>query len=214
MMIPENTLVNILLADDHSLIRQGVELLIEDLDFKSKIFHASNLQEILKIIDQNTIDIAIIDANFPDGNSLNILPQIKNSYFSIKVLVFSGIDEQTQAYKFFQAGANGFLSKLSDADVILEAINNIHFKGEYFSEITKRILLENIRNPSANNPLVNLTPRELEIAKHYCNGLGNLEIANLLEVKQNTISTIKKRIFEKLEIDNIVHLINIFNNHN
>ncbi|QIG89247.1 response regulator transcription factor [Chryseobacterium sp. POL2] len=198
-----------LLADDHSLIRQGIEFLIEDLELNSEVVHASNLAQILEKIEEQKIDIAIIDAHFPDGNSLSILPKIKDLKPEIKILIFSGIDEKSQALKFINAGANGFLSKLNDEDVIADAILKIHQDGEYLSPMTQALLLDSLRNPNAANPLQRLTDRELEIAKLYAKGLGNLEIANELNIKQNTVSTIKKRIFDKLKIDNLVELIDL-----
>ncbi|MGX9984968.1 response regulator [Soonwooa purpurea] len=198
-----------LLADDHSLIRQGIEFLIEDLELNSEVVHASNLAQILEKIEEQKVDIAIIDAHFPDGNSLSILPKIKDLKPEIKILIFSGIDEKSQALKFINAGANGFLSKLNDEDVIADAILKIHQDGEYLSPMTQALLLDSLRNPNAANPLQRLTDRELEIAKLYAKGLGNLEIANELNIKQNTVSTIKKRIFDKLKIDNLVELIDL-----
>ncbi|HEX7868593.1 MAG TPA: response regulator, partial [Chryseobacterium sp.] len=74
----DSTAINFLLADDHSLIRQGVEFLIEEIGFEGEIFHASTLQKVLETIGSQQLDIVVIDAIFPDGNSLNIIPEIKN----------------------------------------------------------------------------------------------------------------------------------------
>ena len=69
--------VNVLLADDHSLIRQGIVFLLEDMDWECEIFQASSLQQLMNSIQEHPIDIAIIDAHFPDGNSITIVPEIK-----------------------------------------------------------------------------------------------------------------------------------------
>lgn len=201
--------INFLLADDHSLIRQGVEFLIEELEFDGEIFHASTLNKVLEITETQFIDIVIIDAIFPDGNSLTILSQIKQLKPEIKILVFSGVDENTQSVKYIQAGANGFLTKLSEEDEIKNAILKIHLQGKYISEITQNALLNSVTNKSLINPLQSLTEREIQIAGLYAKGLGNLEIAAYLDIKQNTVSTIKKRIFDKLNIENLVELIEL-----
>jgi len=73
--------------------------------------------------------------------------------------------------------------------------------------------MNSLNNRNLVNPLLSLTERELEIARMYAAGYGNLEIANMLDVKQNTISTIKKRMFKKLKIENIVKLIELVKNH-
>ncbi|WP_312341599.1 response regulator transcription factor [Chryseobacterium binzhouense] len=208
-MYSENNHINFLLADDHSLIRQGMEFVIEDIGWEGNIFHASNLKQVLNTIENEEIDIVIIDAVFPDGNSLSIIPEIKKLSPKTKILVFSGLDEQSHSLRYINAGANGFLSKMSEEEETKNAVLKIYKEGKYLSSVTQTVLLESINNPGAVNPLQRLTQREFQIAEMYAKGLGNLEIANILDVKQNTISTIKKRIFEKLEIDNIVELIEL-----
>lgn len=205
--------INFLLADDHSLIRQGVEFLIEEIGFEGEIFHASTLQKVLETVGLQEIEIVVIDAIFPDGNSLNIISEIKSIKPEVKILVFSGVDESTQSIKYINAGANGFLSKLSEENEIKEAILKIHQTGKYISLITQGVLIDSLHNPNIVNPLQRLTERELEIAEMYAKGYGNLEIANNLNVKQNTISTIKKRIFDKLHIENVVDLADLIKNH-
>jgi DNA-binding NarL/FixJ family response regulator len=205
--------ITFLLADDHSLIRQGVAFVLEEIGLESDIFHASNLSQLLDQVKAHPIDIAIIDAHFPDGNSLSILAEIKIARPEIKILIFSGIDENTQSLKFLNEGANGFLSKLSEEDEVKDAILKIHHDGKYISPITQALLMNSFRNRNLINPLFSLTERELQIAEMYAEGLGNLEIANQLDIKQNTVSTLKKRIFEKLNIENIVELIELIKNH-
>lgn len=205
----EKQTFKILLADDHSLIRQGVLFLLDDLEESFETFQVSNLKQILEKISQIKIDLAIIDAHFPDGNSISILAEIKKISPETKILIFTGIDEDSNALKYIKAGANGFLSKMSEEEEIKKAILKMLQDGEYISATTQALLLNSMRNPKLINPLMVLSERELQIAKMYAIGNGNLEIANLLEIKQNTVSTIKKRIFEKLEIDNIVELIEL-----
>ena len=209
----ESKTLNFLLADDHSLIRQGVVFIIEEMELDCEIYQASNLHQTLEFINKFPIDIAIIDANFPDGNSLNVLPEIKKISPDTKILIFTGIDEGPQSLKYLTAGANGFLSKMNDEEEIKDAILKMVNSGAYISPITQALLIDSIRNPAVSNPLLLLTERELQIAKMYAEGQGNLEIANSLDIKQNTVSTLKKRIFDKLEIENIVELIELIKDH-
>lgn len=203
--------ITFLIADDHSMIRQGLVFIIEDLDIDYEIIQTSSISGILETIKNKPIDIAIIDVHFPDGNSLNILREIRKLNSEIKILIFTGVDENAHALKFIKAGANGFLGKLSEEEDIQKAIQKIIDTGEYISPITQAAILNSIQNPSLFNPLASLTEREMQIAKLYAKGLGNLEIANQLDIKQNTVSTQKKRIFEKLKIENLVELIELMN---
>lgn len=209
-----NKKIYFLLADDHSLIRQGIFFMLEEIDLEKEIFQASNLQQTLEIIKSKTIDIAVIDAHFPDGNSLSIIPEIKKISPDTKILIFTGIDESTQSLKYLNAGANGFLSKMSEEKEIENALKRMYEDGEYISAVTKALLLDSLQDRRLINPLFRLTERELQVAEMYAEGLGNLEIANRLDVKQNTVSTLKRRIFEKLKIDNIVELIDLVKTHN
>lgn len=198
-----------LVADDHSLIRQGVVFLIEDLEIDCDVHQASSLVQVQEKIDTLPIDLLIIDAHFPDGNSLSIIPKLKEVNPELKILVFTGLEEEQYALKFLNAGVNGFVSKLAEEEDVRDAIENVYLTGEYLSEKTKNMLLDSIRNPKSKNRVALLSERELQIAKLYAEGLGNLEIANQLDLKQNTVSTVKKRIFEKLQIDNLVQLLEI-----
>lgn len=209
----ENKEIVFLLADDHSIVRQGIEIIISDIVPNSKVFQTSSLQQIEELVKLNHIQIAIIDAHFPDGNSLHFLPLIKAANPDIKILIFSGLEEDLYVLKFIKAGANGYLSKLSEEEEIKQALLSFIEKGEYFSELSRNLMVQFVHNPDLINPLTRLTKREFQIAEMYAEGYGNLEIANHLDIKQNTVSTIKKNIFEKLQIENLVELIDIIKTH-
>ncbi|WP_238707433.1 response regulator [Chryseobacterium viscerum] len=209
----QNKEIIFLLADDHSIVRQGMEIVISDIVPQAKVYQASSLHQVLEQIESKSIEIAIIDAHFPDGNSLHILPQMRNVNPDIKILIFTGLEEDLHGLKFIKAGANGYLSKLSEEDEVREAITTFIEKGEYFSELLRNLSIQLVYNPDLISPLNSLTKRELQIAELYAEGYGNLEISNSLDIKQNTVSTIKKNIFEKLKIENIIELVDLVKTH-
>lgn len=211
MSIDINT--HFLLADDHSLIRQALSILLEDIGIEGAVSQASNLSQVMDVVNSEPIDIAIIDAHFPDGNSMTIIPEIKKINPGVKILVYTGVDEKAQSLKFINAGADGFLSKMAEEEETKLAILQMVETGQYLSPITQALLMSALQNPQLADPLKTLTDREMEIAELYGQGLGNLEIANRLSLKQNTVSTVKKRIFEKLNIENIVELANLLKNY-
>lgn len=212
-MKSDSRITNFLVADDHSLIRQAIVLILNAIGIEYKVFHASTIQQITKCVEANHIDIAIIDVYFPDGNSLHLIPEIKISNPEIKILIFTGIDEDKYSLKFLKAGADGFLSKLSEENEVEKAILQIINEGQYISQLTQSLLMTSLRSANVINPLSCLTEKELQIAEMHARGYGNLEISNMLNVRQNTISTTKKRIFQKLGIDNIVELIDLIKIH-
>ncbi|WP_312305737.1 response regulator transcription factor [Chryseobacterium sp.] len=209
----ENKEIVFLLADDHSIVRQGMEIVISDIVPDAKVYQTSSLQQVVELVESKGIEMAIIDAHFPDGNSLHILPQMKAANPDLKILIFTGLEEDLHVLKFIKAGANGYLSKLSEEEEIREALITFIEKGEYFSDLSRNLLVQFVYNPNLISPLSSLTKREMEIAEMYAEGYGNLEIANNLNIKQNTVSTIKKNIFEKLKIENLVELIELVKTH-
>lgn len=202
-----------LLADDHSIVRQGMEIVISDIAPNARVYQTSSLHQVLELVESRGIEMAIIDAHFPDGNSLHIIPQMKSINPDIKILIFTGLEEELHGLKFIKAGANGYLSKLSEEEEVKEAVTTFIEKGEYFSDLLRNLLVQFVYNPDLISPLSILTKRELQIAELYAEGYGNLEISNSLNIKQNTVSTIKKNIFEKLKIENMVELVDLIKTH-
>lgn len=209
----QNKEIIFLLADDHSIVRQGMEIVISDIVPNAKVYQTSSLNQVLELIESKGIEMAVIDAHFPDGNSLHLLPQMKRVNPDIKILIFTGLEEELHGLKFIKAGADGYLSKLSEEEEVRNAITAFIEKGEYFSDLLRNLLVQFVYNPDLISPLNSLTKREMQIAELYAEGYGNLEISNSLNIKQNTVSTIKTNIFEKLKIENMVELVDLVKTH-
>jgi len=201
--------LKILLADDHLIVRQGLQFVIQDSFEDTIISHASSIKQMMIQLTNEKFDLLILDAQFPDGISVTYIHEIKLLQPQIKILVFTSFAEEHFSLKFINAGANGFLNKLSEEQSIKLAIQNVMEQGRHYSSFTEKLLDLSKFNPLLLNPVHHLSERELEIAKLLVNGYGNLEIANTLNIKQNTVSTFKKRIFEKLNINSIIDLIEI-----
>lgn len=202
-----------LLADDHTIVRQGMQLIIEDLVENFEIYNASSLLQIREQIKLHMFDIAILDAQMQDGNCISVIPEFKQLQPDVKILVFTSFEEENYSLKFIQAGADGFLSKLSEETEIKNAVSEMIENGKYFPPFTQKLLEISSHDRAFLNPLNRLSERELQITELYAKGFGNLEIANALDLKQNTVSTFKKRIFEKLKIESLVELIELMRVH-
>lgn len=213
MTTSSNESYHFLLADDHTIVRQGIEMILEEINEEYQIKHASSLQQILQNLQTYSFDFAILDAQMQDGNCLSILPEIKKIQPNLKVMMFTSFEEETYSLKFIQAGADGFLSKLSNEWEIRKAIESLITNGQYYPPFTEKLLAIAPQHNDFLNPFKRLSDREMQIVELYAKGWGNLEIANQLELKQNTVSTFKKRIFDKLEIDNLVSLVELFKIH-
>lgn len=190
--------MKILIADDHSVIRQGVSLMLRDAFDTVEIDQADSLYETLNLLKDNTFDLLLLDINLPGGNNAVMIEDVRNIQEDIKILMFSAYEEEQYALRYLQAGVQGYLNKLSSEEKIMEGVNVVLNGGIYFGESVNT----NISKDA--NPLDSLSARELEIAGMLVKGEGNLEIANKLGIGMSTVSTYKSRIFEKLGVTNVV----------
>jgi len=205
---------NFLIADAHIVVRVGLSLVIKEMFLNTSIKIAANFKDIFDLLKEIQFDLLILDVNFPDGNSINILSLIKTIQPDLKILIFSTSDENIYAIRYLSAGACGYLSKEATEDEIKNAINNIVISGNYIGENIMEQILDSYIKKSKTNPLDILSNREIEVAHLLIEGYRNLEILQVLKIKKTTISTYKNRIFEKLKINNVVDLIKIFQLYN
>ena len=202
---------NFIVADDHTIVRQGVTFILKEIHKNSCVYQLANFSEIIKRLNTTPIDLLVLDISFPDGTSLNIIPTIKKIQPNIKILIFSAFDENIYAIRYLNAGASGYLSKLSNEDEIKLAIKSVLNSGKYISKNIQEKIMDTYIFKKPKNPLEQLSNREIEIAKLLVEGFSNIDICNTLNIQKSTVSTYKNRIFEKLDVDNLSSLIQIFN---
>lgn len=210
MELNTNIKYKFLIADDHIIVRQGLVLLINELFNCVTIFQAGSFKDTLNVLRAHTIDLMVLDINFPDGNSLNFISEIKNIQTDIKILMFSAYDEDIYAMRYLNAGASGYLSKGSSEEEIIVAFKSMINSGKFITQKIKDRILDSYILKTPINPLEKLSNREIEVARLLIKGYGNLEISDYLNIKKTTVSTFKNRIFEKLNIDNLAALIDFF----
>ena len=201
---------NFISADDHSIVTQGMSFILKDLYNGATVYQIESFSEIIKVLNSTTIDLLILDINFPDGSSLNLLPSLKKIQPDLKILIFSGYDEDIYAVRYLSAGANGYLKKLSSEEEIKHAIKTVMTSGKYTSKNIQDKIMDSYILKKPSNPLEQLSNREIEIAKFLVDGRSNIDISKSLNIKKTTVSTYKNRIFEKLSIDTLSGLIQIF----
>lgn len=201
----------ILIVDDHLVVRTGVSIILKDEIENLEISYASNFPETLKTIQSTLFDLIILDINIPGGKNTEMITEIRSLQSDVKILMFSAHEEDSYALRYLHFGANGYLNKLSGEDKIVAAVKSVITTGKYISdEIANKLRINELNNESYN-PFDKLSKRELEIVKLLVRGDGNLEISNHLEIQMSTVSTYKNRVFEKLKINNLVELIEMFN---
>lgn len=208
---------NILIADDHSIVRFGITVAINDAFKHADITHASTIKEVYSHLNFKKYDLILLDINMPGGNNINVIKEILKLQTDVKILIFSSYDENIYALRYIEAGAAGYLNKNTAVEELSNAISTILENGKYMSETVRDLYIQKLTSTKASidqvNPLHKLSNREMDVAKHLIEGLGILEVSNKLNLSSSTVSTYKSRIFEKLSVTNIPDLIELFKLH-
>ena len=203
----------ILIVDDHLVVRTGVTIILQNEIDNLDISYASNFLETIKVLNDNSYDLIILDINIPGGKNTEMIADIRKIQQDVKILMFSAHEEESYALRYIQAGADGYLNKLSGEEKIVEAIQSIIDYGKYLTYEIMDKLNDSSLLKEPLNPFDKLSNREIEIVKLLIKGEGNLEISNKLGIQMSTVSTYKNRVFEKLRINNLVELIEKHNLH-
>jgi DNA-binding NarL/FixJ family response regulator len=195
----------ILIADDHYVVRMGTSLLLHSAYEDLEIDFTESYADVKQKISENKYDLLMLDIDMPGSLYLNMIKELKSIDPEIKILMFSAYDEKA-AVQYINEGADGYLNKQQSENVV-DAVTAIFREGYYYPQ---EIIHQLINNTKGASPIYNLSKRESEIFKLLAEGNGNLEISNSLNIKMSTVSTFKKRIFDKLNVTNIVDLIKLF----
>ena len=201
---------SILLVDDHLIVRKGIELILVGAFPKTTIYNAENYDEAIEIIKAVKLDLIILDININGVENIKIMSEIKAIQEKVKILIFSSHEESQYGLRYVQKGADGYLNKFCDENKIISVVNEIFEKGSSYSDNIKEKLNMQSGKKYFSNSIDSLSNREFEVAQLLINGYGNLEISNKLNVQMSTVSTYKNRVFEKLNVTNVVALSNIF----
>lgn len=195
----------ILIADDHTVVRLGVKAILKSEYPDLIIDLVTDYDAAKKCVHSDIYSLAILDINMPGSTYTNMIDEIKSVQPDIKILIFSGYDQDI-ALQYIRKGAEGYLNKQCSEEDIKHAIKTISNTGYYYPAELIPILLNNKEKNSLNS----LTAREFQIFKLLATGNGNLEISNILNIQITTISTFKKKIFQKLGVKNVVELSKIY----
>jgi DNA-binding NarL/FixJ family response regulator len=200
---------NILVVDDQEVVRYGTTLILQKTIDDVHVSNASSFDDTLKVLSSKQFDLVILDIDMPGGNNHQMLDVIRLRHPEIKILIFSSYDEQIFGWRYLEAGADGFLSKKTGIEEIKNAVKSLLRDEKYLSPLLKQTMLNNAGNKKSatTNPLDRLSNRESNIMQLLIKGTSVAEIAQQLSLQISTVSTYKKRICEKLQVSNIVEMI-------
>jgi two-component system, NarL family, invasion response regulator UvrY len=198
----EKTAIKILLADDHTIVREGLKQILAETPDMVVVDEAKNGQEVLDKIHQNDHDVVLLDISMPGRSGLDVLKQIKTEKPRMAVLVLSMYSEEQYALRALKAGASGYLTKESAPDKLIEAIRKVSEGRKYISPSVAEKLAFNLELGEEGPPHENLSDREYQVMCMIASGKTVKEIAADLALSVKTISTYRTRILEKMGLRN------------
>ncbi|MFI1773112.1 response regulator [Thalassobellus citreus] len=201
-------MIKLLIADNHPIIRKGLELLFSASSNIEVVGSLEDGEEILDFIKKNPVDIILMEADFPKLNGLTVLRYLKNDYPDIKTIIFSGQPEEVYAINAIKAGASGYISKSVNIITISEAIVKVYEGGIHLSNELTQQLAFGTRTNKSGSFYKKLSTREAEVLKLLTVGRKNKEISKELNINEKTVSTYKARLMRKLKVTNLVDLVN------
>lgn len=200
-------MIKVLIADNHPIVRLGIkEILSATPDF-DVVAAVSNTTELFDSLNRTTPDVVMLEMDIPEINGIATLRKIKDDFPGTKVLMFSGQSEDVYALSTIRAGAFGYLSKTADLEYILSAIKKVAAGNMFITnELAQRLAFdEGTQRP--RRFFRKLSTREIEVLKLLASGKRNKEVAEGLNLNEKTVSTYKARLMRKLNVDNLVDLL-------
>ena len=209
-------MINIVLADDHELVRDGIKALLEDQEGIEVIDEASNGKEALEVLERTNPDLLIVDIRMPELNGIEVVTQVSKKYKNVKTLVLSMHDSEEYVVKAIQAGADGYLLKGASKDEFLKAITKVASGGKYFTGDVSSIIMNNFVSGNAGSTLkkepvadpFHLTKREKQILSLVLQLKNNKVIAEELQISKRTAEVHRFNLMKKLDVKNIMELSN------
>jgi DNA-binding NarL/FixJ family response regulator len=207
-------MINVVLADDHVLVRDGIKALLEDQQGIKVIDEASNGKEAIEVIAKNKPHILIVDIRMPEMNGIEVVRIINDRYKDVRTLVLSMHDSEEYVIQAIQAGADGYLLKGASKDEFLKALHTVAGGGKYFTGDVSSIIMNNFVNGVVKNTSkkvvvedpFNLTKREKQILNLVLQLKNNKDIAEELNISRRTAEVHRFNLMKKLDVKNIMEL--------
>ncbi|PLX15609.1 MAG: DNA-binding response regulator [Candidatus Muiribacterium halophilum] len=201
--------INILIADDHEMVREGLKLVIQKLSDDINICcECGNGLDIQKLYEEKTPDVLLIDISMPGITGMEAARQLIDKHEDIRIILFSTHYNEEYIEKALKIGVKGYLLKEESPESIVHAIKEIYKGNAYFSpKVSNSISRFFQKTGSSDYKSPTLTSREIEVIQLVSSGKTNKEIASLLGIKTNTANLHRKNILKKLNLKNTAELV-------
>jgi DNA-binding NarL/FixJ family response regulator len=200
-------MIKILIADNHPIVRLGIKEVLNTVPDFEVLGDVSTTTELFNFIAKAVPDVVILEMDIPEINGIATLRKIKKEFPEVKVLIYSGQSEDVYALSTIRAGAFGYLSKTSELDYMISAVKKVG-QGKMFitNELAQRLAFDE-GTQKQRRFFRKLSTREVEVLKLLASGKRNKDVAEGLNLNEKTVSTYKSRLMKKLNVDNLVDLL-------
>ncbi len=193
--------INVLIADDHTIVREGVKCILDSTGDIDVVAEAADGYECLNAVNKMNPNIVLLDINMPNMDGLKVLEIMKDQKVSAKVLFLTANDSPESLMKAVDMGCDGYILKKSDSVALRKAIHAVYNGELYIQPELKPILRETVSiRDTAMDKLNDLTKREIDVLKLLAEGLFNKEIASRLNISERTVKNHVSNIFKKISV--------------
>lgn len=190
----------ILIADDHSVVRMGMKVLLQSIVANAEIDDAWNADMVQAAMKQQAYDLLLLDINMPQTDSIELMYWVTSFHPDTRILILSMNPEEVYGKRYLQLGAKGYLKKTAAPEEMAKAVAQVLDGRKYISADLAMHLSEEALSGRSANPFDQLSPREFQIALCLAQNTSLNEISESLKIQYTTVSTHKERIYEKLNI--------------
>lgn len=199
--------LNILVVDDHEIMREGLERILLDANEGWRTVTAGNGFDALQVLRREPIDLAIVDLAMPGMGGLELIKRIRADHPQVAVLVLSMFAQEQYALRAFRAGAKGYVTKDVAGRELVQAVRKLAAGGAYVTADLVDSFVRHLHGDTAASGRGRLSDRELEVMRKLVAGERLTDIAESLHLSVKTVSTHKARILDKLELPNLAALV-------
>ena len=205
--------LHILIADDHSIVRVGLSVLIRNTVDNVHIEEATDGDEVVKALRSASFDLLVLDMNMPNTESFSLTRYLRKEFPHLKILIFTINKEVFFAKRCLRLGVHGYVIKQGGEAEVKDAIASILQGYTYFSDTLIEIVSSDLIGATRHNPFERLSDREFEMVLQFLKGHTVNEIASTMHLTESTVRTHKSRIMKKLKLSGPLSLMDLARQH-
>ncbi len=192
--------INIILADDHHIVRQGIRQLLESAKDLQVIAEAADGEEAQLLIQKHKPDVAVLDIQMPKASGIEVTRWVRAHLPEVGVLILTAYDDDPYVMAVLQAGANGYVLKTAKTEELIQAVRDVHEgKSALDPSITKKLMSNLFKRPDKTMVVEPLTDRELDVLRLAAKGFTNKAIGLQLNISDRTVQGHLAHVFAKLQ---------------